>query len=211
MQRFENRRKAGSTEGIVGGREIAPCEKRFQVRREEHIVGPTAVAGDDLRCQHVDAVDVRALLAIDLDIDEPFVHQLGDGRVGIDRSFRDVTPVAGAVADGDKYRLVLALRLGQRFRAPGIPIDWVMRMQQQIRIVRVEQPVGVSGPGSRLGIRGLLGSVPGRACRPEDAAEDSGHDTNADTGPAMVPRSAARFNDHAAVPGKSANWKLTHH
>ncbi len=44
----------------------------------------------------------------------------------------DMTPVARSITDAEKNRLVFGLRFLQRFRAPGIPIDWVVRVLQEI-------------------------------------------------------------------------------
>src|SRR4051812_36271198 len=44
-----------------------------------------------------------------------------------------MAPVTGRVADREKDRLLLALRAIQRLRSPGMPIDRVVLVLQQIR------------------------------------------------------------------------------
>ena len=67
---------------------------------------------------HVDRVDVRALLAVDLDADEALVHQRRDLRVLEGLALHHVAPVAGRVADRDEQRAVLLARAA---RAPPRP------------------------------------------------------------------------------------------
>jgi hypothetical protein len=49
-----------------------------------------------------------------------------------------VTPEAGAVADGQEDGLVLRARLGERLGSPGVPIDGIVRVEQEVGIVRVD-------------------------------------------------------------------------
>ena len=56
---------------------------------------------------HIDAVDVGALLAVDLDADEEVVHQAGGLLVFERLALHHVAPVAGGVADGDEDGLVV--------------------------------------------------------------------------------------------------------
>jgi len=74
---------------------IGPSMEGLQVRGEEHRHGPTAPPGDHLHRLHVDAVQVGTFLAVDLDADEVFVHELGHVDVLEDLVFHHVTPVAG--------------------------------------------------------------------------------------------------------------------
>ena len=52
-----------------------------------------------------------------------------------------MTPVAGTVADTQKYRLVLFCSAFKRLRAPGIPIHRIVRMLQKVGTCRVLQTV----------------------------------------------------------------------
>ena len=55
-------------------REVGAAEERLARRRREHRHRPAAVAGQRLGRLHVDGVDVRPLLAVDLDGDEVLVE-----------------------------------------------------------------------------------------------------------------------------------------
>ena len=57
------------------GREVGAAVERQLLGREEHVQRPAAVAGHALHRLHVERVDVRALLAVDLHADELLVHQ----------------------------------------------------------------------------------------------------------------------------------------
>ncbi len=73
----------------------------------------------------VDLVEVGPFLAVDLDVDEKPVHQLG-GRLVLERLVRHhVAPVAGRVADREQHRLVLAARALEGLVAPGVPVHRV--------------------------------------------------------------------------------------
>jgi hypothetical protein len=57
----------------------------------------------------------------------------------------DMIPVAGVVADAEEDRLVLRFGARQRFVAPGVPIDRVVPVLEQIGAGFVRQAVhGVS-------------------------------------------------------------------
>ena len=115
-------------------RKVGSAEERPMVPgRQEHRQRPAAAA---LR-QHlvgglVDAVEVRALLAVDLDVDERRVHHRR-GRLVLERLVRhDVAPVTGRIADREQDRLVLGPRLLERLGAPRMPVDGVAGVLQQV-------------------------------------------------------------------------------
>src|SRR4051812_35238623 len=56
---------------------IRPAPERLAIGRQEHGERPAALLSEQLQRAHIDMVDIRPLLAIDLDIDEELVH---DGR-----------------------------------------------------------------------------------------------------------------------------------
>ena len=85
----------------VGGR-----EEGAPVRRHDDGQRPAAAPGHHLADAHVDPVDVRPLLAIDLDADEGLVEEGGHGLVLEGFMGHDMAPVAGGVADGEEDRLV---------------------------------------------------------------------------------------------------------
>ena len=53
----------------------------------------------DLLCELIHLVQIRPFLAVDLDVDEELVHDLGSGRILEGFVSHDVTPVACRVAD----------------------------------------------------------------------------------------------------------------
>ena len=115
-------------------RKIGAAEERLAGGRQEHRQRPAAGAAREQRVRRlVDLVEVRPLLAVDLDVDEELVHHRGDRRV-LERLVRHhVAPVAGRVADRQQHRLVLAPRALQRLGAPRIPVDRVVGVLQQVR------------------------------------------------------------------------------
>ena len=122
-------------------RKIGSANERFQFWRQPNTHRPTAAAGRGLDEGHVNAIDIRPLLAIDFDVYELAIH---DRRhlLAFERLVRhDVAPVAGRIADGEKDRFVFAARLGKCFLAPRKPIDRIVRVLQKIRRFLVRQPV----------------------------------------------------------------------
>ncbi len=116
------------------GGKYVPREEGRAVGLEEDRHRPAAVPvveGDD--GLHVERVDVRALLAVDLDVDEPRVHQLGGGRVGERLVLHHVAPVARRVADREQDRQVLGARAGEGLVAPRVPVHRVLGVLQQVR------------------------------------------------------------------------------
>src|SRR5207244_3580899 len=88
------------------GRVVRAAEERLAVGREEDGHRPTALARQRDDRVHVERVDVEPLLTVNLDANEPLVHQLR-GLVVLERLvLHDVAPVARGVADGEQDRLV---------------------------------------------------------------------------------------------------------
>src|SRR5262249_30350471 len=73
----QERREARPTIPVIR-RKIRGAEKRLQRRGEEDRHRPAARARGRLYVRHVDAVDVGALLAVDLDGDEMVIQELRD-------------------------------------------------------------------------------------------------------------------------------------
>ncbi len=115
------------------GREVGARVERRALRREEGVERPAAAARERLDGVHVDRVDVRALLAVDLDADEALVHQRRDLRVLEALPLHHVAPVAGGVADRDEERLALLAGAGERLVAPRVPVDGVAGVLQEVR------------------------------------------------------------------------------
>jgi hypothetical protein len=78
-------------------------------------------------------VEIRALLPVHLNVDEPLVHQLRDCWIGVDGPLGDMAPIAGAVADREEDQSVLPSRLGNGFLAPRIPVNRIVGVLQEIR------------------------------------------------------------------------------
>ena len=89
--------------------------------------------GHRLHGLHVDRVNVRAFLAVNLDRDEVTVHERGGRLVLKAFVLHHVTPVTRRIADAQKNRFVLSAGSLEGLGAPRIPVD---------RILGVLQPVG---------------------------------------------------------------------
>ncbi len=131
----------------VVGREIGPAVERLQLRREEHVQRPAALAARGLDEGHVDLVHVRPLLAVHLDADEVRVEEGGDLRALEGLAFHDVAPMAGRVADAQEDGPVLPARLGEGFLAPGIPVHRVVLVLEQVGRFLPREPVRVGRRG----------------------------------------------------------------
>jgi hypothetical protein len=55
----------------------------------------------------------------------------------------DMTPMAGGIANGEKYGLVLLLGQLNRLFAPGMPIDRIEGMLQKIGAFFIDEMVGL--------------------------------------------------------------------
>ena len=115
------------------GREVGAGVERHAVWRHERVQRPAAGAGHRLHRVHVDRVDVRALLAVDLDADQPLVHRRGDVLMLERLALHHVAPVARGVADRDEHGLVLGAGALERLVAPRVPVDGVLRVLEQVR------------------------------------------------------------------------------
>src|SRR5450830_927430 len=126
---------------------ISSAPHRLRLRREKHGQRPAALLAQEMQRVHVDLVDVRPLLAVDLDVDEQLVHH-GCCRRVLERLVRHhVAPVAGGVADREQDRPIAALGLGQGLRPPLPPVH---------RIVLVLQQIGRGRGGQAIFVRGVL-------------------------------------------------------
>ena len=120
---------------------------------EEHRQRPAPAApGEQVLRALVDLVEVRALFAVDLDVDEEPVHELRGIRILEGLVRHHVAPVARGVAHRQQDRLPLAGRPLQCLLPPRIPVDRVVGVLKEI--------------GARLGrepVQGLLWSASGGA------------------------------------------------
>ena len=138
----------------VGVGEVRARVERPAVGRAPHAHRPAAAAGQRLHRLHVDRVDVGALLAVDLHVDEALVHERGG--VGIlERLVRHhVAPVARRVADRQEHGHVAFARERERLVAPRHPVDGVVGVLAEVRARLVGEPV-----------LGHASTVPGARCR----------------------------------------------
>jgi len=114
------------------GREVGSAEEGFSLRRHEHGQRPTAALTLHLDNFLIDVVEVGALLAIDLDVDEALVHQARDGGF-LERFVRhDVTPVTRGVAHRYVDGLVLFSGSTKCFFSPWTPINGVLGVLPKI-------------------------------------------------------------------------------
>ena len=114
-------------------RKIRAGEERLAGGSEEDGERPTAGAARKQRVRRLaDLVEIGALLAIDLHVDEVRIHDRSDVRV-LERFVRhNVAPVARGIADGHEQRLVLGPGTPERFVAPRIPVDRILRVLREI-------------------------------------------------------------------------------
>jgi hypothetical protein len=140
-------------------REVRAAEERSPVRGEEDGHGPAAVAVEGVDGLHVDLVDVRPLLAVDLDVDEQVVHQACDGLVLERLVGHHVAPVARRVADGQQDRPVGGPGGRERLVAPRVPVDRVVGVLAQVGAGLVGQAVHASTVGGRRGDPCALGAA----------------------------------------------------
>jgi hypothetical protein len=116
-------------------REVGAAEKRaLVVAVEKHRKGPsTAALCQQLMRGLIDLVNIRALFAIDLDVDEQLVHECGRWRVleGFVRHY--VAPVASGITDRQQDRLARLACHPECLIAPRIPVNRVVGMLEQVR------------------------------------------------------------------------------
>ena len=116
----------------VARREVRAGEEGAAVGGEKERHGPPPASRHGLDGVHVDGVDVRPLLAVDLHGHESGVHRRRRGVVLERLVGHDVAPVARRVAHGQQDGPVLAAGPGERFVAPRIPVDRIVGMLPQI-------------------------------------------------------------------------------
>ena len=122
-------------------REVGAGEERHLLGGEEDVQGPPALAGHGLAGLHVDRVEVRPLLAVELDAHEALVHERRGGGILERLALHDVAPVAGRVADREQNRQLPITRARERLLAPRIPIHRVVLVLKEVRRRLVGKPV----------------------------------------------------------------------
>jgi hypothetical protein len=114
------------------GREVGAAEERATVRGAEDVQRPSAGTREPHDRLHVDLVDVGPLLAVHLDADESLVHEPRRVRILERLPLHDVAPVARGVADRDQHRPALPPRALPGLFAPGVPVDRVVPVLEQV-------------------------------------------------------------------------------
>ena len=143
------------------GREVGAAVERLEIRREEDRHRPAAGTGGRLDEGHVDAIHVRALLAIDLDRHEVVVEQAGDLRTHERLVLHDVAPVARRVADRQEDRLVFAAGSLEGLVAPWIPVHGVAGMLKQVGAVLARETIhGCHGVSRRRSYNRARATIP---------------------------------------------------
>ena len=111
-----------------GFRKIGAAPERLALGREKHGQRPSALLAEHVQGRHVDLIDVRALLAVDLDADKTFIQELRGLLVFKRFPLHHVAPVAGRVTDTEKNGFVLGAGFLERIIAPGIPVHGIVLM-----------------------------------------------------------------------------------
>ena len=123
--------ECGSPVALLLG-EIGAAPERLGVRGEEHGERPAALLAELVQRAHIDRVDVGTLLAVDLDVDEQFVHH-PRRRLVLEALMRhDVAPMAGGIADREQDRLARRPRLFERRLAPRAPMHGIVLVLEEI-------------------------------------------------------------------------------
>ncbi len=138
--------------GIVA----APVEGA-SIRQAEGRQGPAALALVQFRHRvHVDLVEVRSLLAIDLDTDERCVHEIGRRFVFERFPFHDVTPMAGAISDREQDRAIQLVSPLEGFVPPRVPVHRILAVLKQVGAALAGQSIGtfLGGAFLHFGLRG---------------------------------------------------------
>ena len=143
---------------------IGPGMEGSPVGQQEERVRPAALAGQQLGGQHVGVVEIRTCLAVDLDGNEVRIQCPGHFLIIETLLFHDMTPVTGGISDREEDGPVLAPRSCKSLFTPGMPLDRVVGVLQQIGGGFEDQPVGVVG-GAVLFEQMGVGPVVGAECR----------------------------------------------
>jgi hypothetical protein len=113
--------------------EIGAAVKGFEVGAEKDRERPAALAGGGLHKGHVNLVDVRPFLPVHFDADEMAFEEFRYVRLLERFPLHHVTPMASRIPDAEKDRLRFGPGPGEGFRAPGIPVDRIELVLDQVR------------------------------------------------------------------------------
>ena len=111
---------------------IGPGKKGQLVRRHYYGERPAAAAGEGLAGLHINAVHIRALLPVHLYRDVVAVQQRSYLRVLKALPGHHMAPVAGGIADGEEYGLVLMAGPVESLLTPGQPVHGILGVLPEI-------------------------------------------------------------------------------
>src|SRR3954466_874694 len=132
--------KAGPTEARLLGK-VGPTPERLGLGRQKHGQGPATPFAHGLERTHVNMVDVRPLLPVNLDVDEERVHHRCDLWILKALVGHDMAPVTGRVADREEDWPGQALSFGERLWPPLPPRDRVVPVLLQVGRRRLRETV----------------------------------------------------------------------
>src|SRR5205085_6571755 len=89
------------------------------------------------------AIDIGPFFAIDFDVYELAIHDRRRPFVLEGLMRHHVAPMAGRVTDREKDRFVFVTRFGERFFAPRIPINGVLRVLKRIGRLLTRESVAI--------------------------------------------------------------------
>jgi len=120
-----------------------------QVGKQEQVGGPSGIALEREERLDVDGVHVRAFLPVHLDGHEMGVEESRHLWVREGLMLHHMAPVAGRIADREQDRPVLAPRLLEGLRCPGVPVHRVVGVLQEVGTGLVDKAVGPRGVALR--------------------------------------------------------------
>src|SRR5439155_3244837 len=129
---FEHALHSGASVAVVRG-EVRAAVKGLPVRGEERRERPAPLPSEGAHGHLVSRMDVRPLVAVDLDGDVVLVDDACEFLVLVTLPVHDVAPVAPYGPNVQKDGLVLAPRRLKGRIAPRTPLDGLMRGAAQVR------------------------------------------------------------------------------
>src|SRR5688572_23336864 len=93
-------------------RKISARIERLEIGSKEDRHGPTTGPCHCHGGLHVNGIDIRALFAVDFDVDKVLVHESGDSFVFKRFMCHDMAPVTGGISDAEKDGFVFCAGFG---------------------------------------------------------------------------------------------------
>ena len=133
----------------VHRRKISPTIKRLALRSKKHRHRPPPAPRKHLHRLHINRIQIRPLLPVNLNVDKMPVHNPRDRLILKRLPLHHMTPMASRIPDTKQYRLILQPRPPQSLLPPRIPIHRIVSVLQQIRTRLMNQPVSHNQPPSK--------------------------------------------------------------